>query len=101
MKRRHNSLLQITLLFSLLLFIVPIATAAALESDRDLIGWSERNQDTDTGAIVEDEDEDSVYMKEDGQIVLSWEPRIFLFRGLLTDGTFSFFSCTYRYIHSS
>ena len=67
---------------SLLLFLAFTSFASA--TDRDLIGWSE-------GADSNDIDADSAMQapqKQLGVEVLSWEPRIFLYRGLLTDGTF-------------
>ena len=68
-------------LFACLLLGCSISTGAVIE--RDLIGWSERNDAT----LHADRDPDAEprLERQRGPEVLSWEPRVFLYRNLLTN----------------
>lgn len=66
------------------------STCLAIRNPDDLIGWSEQ-ADNDKRNIVQhhglnpDEKVHPPDEQERGLVVLSWEPRIFLYRGILTD----------------
>lgn len=61
-----------------------ISSAAASSIDRDLIGWSERN---DAKLHVDsDENSEPRLERERGSKVLSWDPRIVQYTKLLTEG---------------
>jgi prolyl 4-hydroxylase len=79
---KHSSLLSLYSLIALSIFVI---TSSALEAERDLIGWSER-QRNDRGAINNSQgNAPRNSTRKRGLEVLSWEPRIFLYHGFLSE----------------
>ena len=82
----------LSLLAALCILLITLASpTTALGTERDLIGWSERQQNTGThtktGGILSEQRRapSTNSTRKGGMEVLSWSPRIFLYRGFLTE----------------
>jgi prolyl 4-hydroxylase len=79
---------SLSLLAALCLLLFSPSPATALERERDLIGWSERANTNKNGVGTLQQNQQqhlNAAARKRGVEVLSWSPRIFLFRGFLSE----------------
>ncbi|GAX83112.1 hypothetical protein CEUSTIGMA_g10538.t1 [Chlamydomonas eustigma] len=70
-------MLILNISFNIIFLIICLAGSICAEDDHELVGW--------LGETYRPENSSSQKGRQRGMVVLSWDPRIFLFKGFLTD----------------